>query len=86
LARATAGVAGATYIFCLPGSPVACNDGWDDILVRQLDYRYRPCNFVEIVARLDEHCGARRRRGRRFRAVPGISPTLPWPDLSRPPA
>ena len=53
--RATAGVAGATYIFCLPGSPGACRDGWDDILVHQLDYRYRPCNFVEIMPRLDEH-------------------------------
>jgi len=53
--RATAGVAGATYIFCLPGSPGACRDAWDDILVHQLDYRHRPCNFVEIMPRLDEH-------------------------------
>jgi molybdenum cofactor biosynthesis protein B len=53
--RATAGVAGATYIFCLPGSPGACKDAWDEILVHQLDYRYRPCNFVEIMPRLDEH-------------------------------
>jgi molybdopterin adenylyltransferase len=53
--RATAGVASATYIFCLPGSPGACRDGWDEILVHQLDYRYRPCNFVEIMPRLDEH-------------------------------
>jgi molybdenum cofactor biosynthesis protein B len=53
--RATAGVAGATYIFCLPGSPGACKDAWDDILVHQLDYRYRPCNFVELMPRLDEH-------------------------------
>jgi molybdopterin adenylyltransferase len=45
--RATAGVAGATYIFCVPGSPGACRDAWDEILVHQLDYRYRPCNFVE---------------------------------------
>jgi molybdenum cofactor biosynthesis protein B len=52
--RATAGVAGTTYIFCLPGSPGACRDGWDEILVHQLDYRYRPCNFVEIMPRLDE--------------------------------
>jgi molybdenum cofactor biosynthesis protein B len=58
--RATAGVAGATYIFCLPGSPGACRDAWDEILVHQLDYRYRPCNFVEIMPRLDEHL----RRGR----------------------
>jgi molybdenum cofactor biosynthesis protein B len=53
--RATAGVAGATYIFCVPGSPGACKDAWDEILVHQLDYRYRPCNFVEIMPRLDEH-------------------------------
>jgi molybdenum cofactor biosynthesis protein B len=53
--RASAGVAGATYIFCLPGSPGACRDAWDEILVHQLDYRYRPCNFVEIMPRLDEH-------------------------------
>jgi molybdopterin adenylyltransferase len=53
--RATAGVADATYIFCLPGSPGACKDAWDEILVHQLDYRYRPCNFVEILPRLDEH-------------------------------
>lgn len=53
--RATAGVAGATYIFCLPGSPGACRDGWDGILAPQLDYRTKPCNFVEIMPRLDEH-------------------------------
>jgi molybdenum cofactor biosynthesis protein B len=53
--RATAGVAGATYIFVLPGSPGACKDAWDGILLHQLDYRYRPCNFVEIMPRLDEH-------------------------------
>jgi molybdenum cofactor biosynthesis protein B len=53
--RATAGVAQATYVFCLPGSPGACADAWDEILVHQLDYRYRPCNFVEIMPRLDEH-------------------------------
>ena len=53
--RATAGVAGATYVFCLPGSPGACRDAWDEILLHQLDYRYRPCNFVEIMPRLDEH-------------------------------
>ena len=53
--RATAGVAGATFIFCLPGSPGACKDAWDEILAYQLDYRYRPCNFVEILPRLDEH-------------------------------
>ena len=53
--RATAGVAGTTFIFCLPGSPGACRDGWDGILAAQLDYRTRPCNFVEIMPRLDEH-------------------------------
>lgn len=53
--RATAGLAGATFIFCLPGSPGACRDAWDEILVHQLDYRYRPCNFVELMPRLDEH-------------------------------
>jgi molybdenum cofactor biosynthesis protein B len=53
--RTTAGVANATYIFCLPGSPGACKDAWDEILVHQLDVRYRPCNFVEILPRLDEH-------------------------------
>jgi molybdopterin adenylyltransferase len=53
--RATAGVANATFIFCLPGSPGACKDAWDEILVHQLDYRYRPCNFVELMPRLDEH-------------------------------
>ena len=53
--RATAGLAGATYIFVLPGSPGACKDAWDGILESQLDYRHRPCNFVEIMPRLDEH-------------------------------
>jgi len=53
--RATGGVAGATYIFVLPGSPGACKDAWDGILSTQLDYRHRPCNFVEIMPRLDEH-------------------------------
>src|SRR5262249_61132424 len=50
--RATAGLANSTYIFCLPGSPGACKDAWDEILVHQLDYRYGPCNFVEIMPRL----------------------------------
>ena len=53
--RATAGVAGATFIFCLPGSPGACRDAWDGVLAAQFDYRTRPCNFVEIMPRLDEH-------------------------------
>jgi len=53
--RATAGLIGTTFVFCLPGSPGACRDAWDGILARQLDYRSRPCNFVEIMPRLDEH-------------------------------
>ncbi len=53
--RACAGVAGGTYLFALPGSPGACRDAWDEILVRQLDFRHRPCNFVEIMPRLEEH-------------------------------
>ena len=53
--RATAGVANSTYIFCLPGSPGACRDAWDEILVHQFDLRHKPCNFVEIMPRLDEH-------------------------------
>lgn len=52
--RAVAGVAGGTYLFALPGSPSACKDAWDDLLVHQLDYRHRPCNFVEIMPRLTE--------------------------------
>ena len=53
--RALAGVAGGTYLFALPGSPGACRDGWDDILVHQLDNRFRPCNLVELMPRLNEH-------------------------------
>ncbi len=53
--RATGGVAQGTYLFALPGSPGACKDAWDEILVKQLDYRHNPCNFVEIMPRLDEH-------------------------------
>ncbi len=56
--RATAGVAGGTYLFALPGSPGACRDAWDDILVFQLDFRFRPCNFVELMPRLQEHAPA----------------------------
>ncbi len=52
--RATAGVAGGTYLFALPGSPGACRDAWDEILSHQLDNRYRPCNFVELMPRLNE--------------------------------
>ena len=53
--RATAGLVGTTFVFALPGSPGACRDAWDGILAHQLDYRARPCNFVEIMPRLDEH-------------------------------
>ena len=53
--RALAGVSNGTYIFCLPGSPSACRDGWDQILIHQLDIRHKPCNFVEIMPRLLEH-------------------------------
>ena len=53
--RATAGLANKTFVFCLPGSPGACRDAWDNILVKQFDYRQVPCNFVEIMPRLDEH-------------------------------
>ena len=53
--RATAGVLDGTFVFCVPGSPGACRDAWDGILKLQLDYRHRPCNFVEIMPRLDEH-------------------------------
>ncbi len=53
--RATAGVAGGTYLFALPGSPGAVKDAWDDIIVWQLDNRQRPCNLVELMPRLQEH-------------------------------
>ena len=53
--RATGGVANGNYLFALPGSPGACKDAWDEILKAQFDYRHRPCNFVEIFPRLDEH-------------------------------
>ena len=52
--RADAGVAAGTYLFVLPGSTGACKDGWDEILVHQLDYRFTPCNFVELMPRLQE--------------------------------
>ena len=87
--RATAGVAGATFIFCLPGSPGACRDGWDGILAAQLDYRTRPCNFVEIMPRLDEHLRATARAqrcsgagSRRYRRSSShVSPTRSRPKL-----
>jgi len=53
--RATGGVINATFVFVLPGSPGACKDAWDGIIRPQLDYRHKPCNFVEIMPRLDEH-------------------------------
>jgi molybdenum cofactor biosynthesis protein B len=53
--RACGGLSHGTYIFCLPGSPGACKDGWNEILKWQLDNRHRPCNFVEIMPRLEEH-------------------------------
>jgi molybdopterin adenylyltransferase len=53
--RATGGTINATFVFVLPGSPGACRDGWDEIIRAQLDYRHMPCNFVEIMPRLDEH-------------------------------
>ena len=53
--RAIGGVAGGTYLFALPGSTGACKDAWDEILRNQLDIRFRPCNFVEIMPRLREH-------------------------------
>jgi molybdenum cofactor biosynthesis protein B len=53
--RATGGVANATYLFALPGSPSAARDGWEEILKFQLDNRLRPCNLVELMPRLNEH-------------------------------
>jgi molybdenum cofactor biosynthesis protein B len=53
--RATAGLAGGTYLFALPGSTGACKDAWTDILQWQLDNRYRPCNFVSLMPRLREY-------------------------------
>ena len=57
--RATGGVTAGTYLFALPGSPGACKDGWDGILKDQLDYRFKPCNFVELMPRLQEHIEGR---------------------------
>ena len=53
--RAIAGISAETFVFCLPGSPGACRDAWDGILAQQFDFRHPPCNFVEIMPRLDEH-------------------------------
>jgi molybdenum cofactor biosynthesis protein B len=52
--RATAGLIGETFVFCLPGSRGACRDAWEGILTHQLDYRHKPCNFVELMPRLAE--------------------------------
>ena len=60
--RALAGVANGTFVFCLPGSTGACRDAWDGILRDQFDYRHAPCNFVEIMPRLDEHLKRARMR------------------------
>jgi molybdenum cofactor biosynthesis protein B len=57
--RSVAGLAGGTYIFCVPGSPGACKDAWMGILRYQLDFRHRPCNMVEIMPRLMEHIAAK---------------------------
>jgi molybdenum cofactor biosynthesis protein B len=61
--RATAGLINQTYVFCLPGSTGACKDAWDGILAQQLDYRHMPCNFIEIMPRLDEHLKRTKLRG-----------------------
>ncbi len=58
--RATAGVAKGKFVFCLPGSPGACRDAWEGILEAQLDYRHQPCNFIEIMPRLEEHLQRRK--------------------------
>ncbi len=58
--RAVAGIMKGKYIFCLPGSPGACRDGWDEILKQQLDSTHKPCNFVEIMPRLEEHLKRRK--------------------------
>ena len=52
--RAIGAIVREKYVFCLPGSSSACKDGWDEILKYQLDYRFRPCNFIELMPRLKE--------------------------------
>ena len=52
--RAIAGIAKGKYLFAVPGSPNACKDAWDEILIFQLDIRHKPCNFVELISRLKE--------------------------------
>ena len=63
--RATAGSVGTTLIFCLPGSPGACRDAWDGILAQQFDISHAPCNFVEIMPRLDEHLKRQKAKAQR---------------------
>jgi len=60
--RACGGVAKGTYIFCLPGSPGACEDAWNGILKHQLDNRHRPCSFIEIMPRLNEQKKAKTKK------------------------
>jgi molybdenum cofactor biosynthesis protein B len=60
--RVTAGLVNCKYVFCLPGSPGACKDGWDEILVHQFDNRKMPSNFVDIMPRLAEHLRPKNRR------------------------
>tara|TARA_B100000579_G_scaffold279828_1_gene231607 strand:- start:3792 stop:4346 length:555 start_codon:yes stop_codon:yes gene_type:complete len=62
--RSTAGVKNGKYIFCLPGSPSACKDAWDEILLYQLDIRHKPCNFIEIIPRLKENALYRQKNKR----------------------
>ena len=59
--RACGGLTGGTFIFCLPGSPGACEDAWKGILVHQFDNRHRPCSFIEVMPRLEEHKGAQKK-------------------------
>jgi molybdenum cofactor biosynthesis protein B len=59
--RACGGLADGTYIFCLPGSPGACEDAWNGILKPQFDNRHRPCSFIEVMPRLAEHKGAQKK-------------------------
>ncbi|OHB39868.1 MAG: molybdenum cofactor biosynthesis protein B [Phenylobacterium sp. RIFCSPHIGHO2_01_FULL_70_10] len=52
--RATAGILGGVFVFCLPGSNGAVKDGWDKVIAAQLDSRHGPCNMVELMPRLSE--------------------------------
>jgi len=79
--RACGGVLNGTYLFALPGSPGACKDGWDGILQHQLDYRHLPCNFVEIMPRLEEH--KRRKQAGAGKSVPEGSVDFGHTDLGK---